>query len=178
MNNYDEVEDIFGSDDSSNESVQPIEPIVTNESVVNNEETPIEEPVIPVEATENYAEPEVQAVGPVVEEVQYEEPVTPIEPTENYVEPEVQTVEQVNEVQTEQLDDNIDLNVDPTLNEHPDGKIVLNKNISDDEDEVKVSFTADDFKNINPKHNTSLKFVVIVGIIIFVMMMLFPLLGI
>ena len=86
--------------------------------------------------------------------------------------------EEVAPVEQNEEDDqswkNVQVTNQPNMIEHPDGKISLNKN--PETETVKISLS--DLEGIKLSENKSLKFALIVGIVLFVAIMLIPLLGI
>ena len=109
-----------------------------------------------------------------VEQTPIFEEVAPIE------QPVEQTpiFEEVAPVEQNEEDDqswkNVQVTNQPNMIEHPDGKISLNKN--PETETVKISLS--DLEGIKLSENKSLKFALIVGIVLFVAIMLIPLLGI
>lgn len=191
------VDDVFGNVEESYDvpvyepiaDVTPVEPVKeeTEEEipVIEDiepviEETPAFEENTPVEAVETpiYEMPTVEpvqpveTVGPVMEEVQ---PVQP-EPTVEYnydVKPEVDEQSEVAPVPLEpNYEEEAPFTEEEMSNgvEHPNAKVTLQTA----EEEVKEEVSNEDLK-INLNDNASLKFVLIIGIIIFIAIMILPL---
>jgi hypothetical protein len=138
------------TEESKEEQINPVQPL---------EET--FEPVEPEVPT--YEEPTESNVEPTIEQPKEEqvEPVQPLEETLEPVEPEVPTYEEPVVKPVEPLPDYEE------PNEHPDGKIVLNK---EKEEEPKL----EDVGDIKLSDNKSLMFVILIGIIIFIAIMAIP----
>ncbi len=169
---FDEVEDIFGTDIEENYDVPVFNSDEQNKSEVNNFNIASEEaPVF-----ENNIEDET----PVYEDTTTEDIPSDNEPTfEN-------TVSDVFDVHpTEVVDNSVDESVnveqnygpvpvepsyDEEVNEHPDAVISLN-NKEEEKEETKI----EDVPAVKITDNSSLKFVIIVGIIILIAIFLLPL---
>ena len=172
-----EVEDIFNIEPQTDESNVPVyEPLVQEEVPTYEEIQPVEpvqeevptyEEVQPVEPVQEEVPTyeEAQPVEPVQEEVPTYEEVQPVEP----VQEEVPTYEEVQPVQGTLTTSNI--------NENPNAKISFG--IKDDEEVNEFKITTEDINNIQKslKENNSLKFVLFIGIIIFIVIMILPMLN-
>lgn len=149
-------EDTFATFEPINEvptydNVQPVEPVV-------EEPQPVYDNVQPVNEVPSYDS--VQPVQPVVEEVQ---PVA--------VEPVYDNVDTVNE---ETQNTTVTTKTSSDINENPNAKIAFGTNTNDENENFKI--TNDDIKDIRKslKENSSLKFVLFMGILILIAIMLLP----
>lgn len=64
----------------------------------------------------------------------------------------------------------------PSVNEHPDAKIVLNKGQEENinEDVASSKLTKQDLNNLKPSQNKSLKFILVIGVIILLAIIIIP----
>lgn len=178
------------------EDIEPVTPIYTEEVPAFEENAPVEaietpvytnevEPVMekvesvePIQTEEpTFGQPAVQETAEPVEKVQTDVPVeepTFENPTVEYnydVKPEVEEQPAVAPVPLEpNYEEEVPFTEDEMSNgvEHPDAKITLQK------EEVKEEVSNEDLK-ISLNDNASLKFVLIIGIIIFIAIMVLPL---
>ena len=142
-NKYNEIEDVF----ASNENTQSVEPVQNVVQPMYTEEVPVYQPVEPVQEA---VQEQVQSVEPTYTEETpvYQQPIVDQTGSNTY-----------NISQTE-------------LNEHPDGKIVLNKNTEIEEEPTeKVKLSLND---LNLKENKTLMFVLGIGLILFIGIILLP----
>ena len=187
-----EYEDIFGTNDNnltdeSNainvENQELVNPDMFEENVVENdnvEETVIPdysetyEPVTPVEAVQDEVNSEESNMfgENVVESDNVEETVIPnYSETYEPVAPVEDVVLNDNDIENVQTD-NITKENGYNPMEHPDAKIVLNKNVEEEKEvdselsEMKIGETL--------KENSSLRFVIILGIIILIAIIAIP----
>ena len=139
-----------------------VEDIFNIEPQTDESNVPVYEPLVQEEVP-TYEE--VQSVEPVQEEVPTYEEVQPVEP----VQEEVPTYEEVQPVQGNLNTSNI--------NENPNAKISFG--IKDDEEVNEFKITTEDINNIQKslKENNSLKLLLFIGIIIFIVIMILPMLN-
>lgn len=173
---FDEVEDIFGTDLEENYDVPVFDPQTNNDDMTNNEEVSTsnleEVPVYndntefdysPVIEENNNASTEDKEVDDDLVNNQvtsYEtDSVASVEPEPNY-----ETNEEVNYGPVAP-----EVNYEEEIIEHPDAVVSLNN-----KEEVENKEKSDDVPPVNLKDNKSLKFVFVVGIIILVAIFLLP----
>ena len=173
---FDEVEDIFGTDLEENYDVPVFDPQTNNDDMTNNEEVSnsnLEEvPVYndnstfddsPVIEENNNASTEDKEVDDDLVNNQvtsYEtDSVASVEPEPNY-----EANEEVNYGPVAP-----EANYEEEIIEHPDAVVSLNN-----KEEVDNKEKSDDVSPVNLKDNKSLKFVFVVGIIILVAIFLLP----
>lgn len=107
---------------------------------------------------------------PPVAPVDYEDSVNNEPVSEETVQPE-QTVEQeMEEVSSEHVSSE---NLNKEVLEHPDAKITLNK----EEEEVIDKKELEELKNVKLSDNSSLKFVLILGVLLLIFIFLIPLIS-
>ena len=162
---FEEVEDIFGAELDENYDVPVFDEQANtdNDEVAVKEEAPVYD-VKPEVVEEPVNEASTYDIKPEVEETVTPEPVVdaptygpvPVEPVE-YTTDEVQPV-------------SVETNYE-ALNEHPDAVVSLNNNSNEEEkEEVKL----EDVPPVKLGDNKSLKFVLIIGIIILVAIFFLP----
>ena len=173
---FDEVEDIFGTDLEENYDVPVFDPQTNNDDMTNNEEVSTsnleEVPVYndntefdysPVIEENNNASTEDKEVDDDLVNNQvtsYEtDSVASVEPEPNY-----EANEEVNYGPVAP-----EVNYEEEIIEHPDAVVSLNN-----KEEVENKEKSDDVPPVNLKDNKSLKFVFVVGIIILVAIFLLP----
>lgn len=191
---FDEVEDIFGTDVEENYDVPVFNPDSSSDD--NNVEVPTYEEVKETEDVPLYdVQPEVEET-PVVEEAKEESEIQVplfddnasfnVQQEESSFEPELSTQTDVFDVDPVALEPNYDeepveetygpvqveANYDEEVNEHPDAVVSLNN-----EPEEVNNTKLEDVPPVNLKDNQSLKFVFIIGIIILIAIFLLPLLN-
>lgn len=122
---------------------------------------------------ENSSEEQVSSAFadlPPVAPVDYEDSVNKEPVLEETVQPE-QTVEQeMEEVSSEHVSSE---NLNKEVLEHPDAKITLNK----EEEEVIDKKELEELKNVKLSDNSSLKFVLILGVLLLIFIFLIPLIS-
>lgn len=176
------VVDTVNEDVPVYENVQSVEPNDSSAASVVDEETqtPIYENVIAKEP-ESIAEENVQNYSYDVQPEITSEPASENNVQTDYdVQPEVTPVEPEPVYEDVSLDNDVvnygPVELEPTyndeVNEHPDAIISLN-NKEEEKSDVKL----EDVPNIKLSDNKSLKFVIIIGIIVLVAIMLLPLLN-
>ena len=172
---FDEVEDIFGTDIEENYDV----PVFDPQSNIEKDEVPTSEEVKPVEEV------------PVYNDVLQSEPNI----TVDSVDSEASVIEESPEVQSDVVEDNtqtdvfdvqpeitvdkeevkygpvaVETSYEEEVNVHPDSVVTLNNN-----QEEKDATNVEDVPPINIADNKSLKFVFIIGVIILIAIFLLPL---
>lgn len=201
---FEEVEDIFGENIEENYDV-PVYDVQSNNEIDNsvnvqevpsvdtvNEELPVYENVQPVEEVapiyENVVMPESESsIENNSYDVQSEVTENPVvEPSfEDSIQPDYEVQPEVAPVEPEPVYEDVSLNNDEVnygpvmpeatyeeVNEHPDAIVSLNN-----KEEEKAEVKLEDVPNIKLSDNKSLKFVIIIGIIVLVAIMLLPLLN-
>ncbi|MBP3765774.1 MAG: hypothetical protein J6G98_01145 [Bacilli bacterium] len=195
---FDEIEDIFDDDIEENYDVPVFEPQASDVDMADsvNDEVPSVDTVNQVDEVpvyENIASPETLESKMVNEEVEtpifegtissdsntmnedtingdssLEEniEVTPVQPEPVYEDTTVDNEVSYGPVALEPA-------YSTEVNEHPTAVVSLNNNYEEENENVKL----EDIPNIKLSDNKSLKFVLIIGIIIFVAIMLLPLLN-
>ena len=194
---FDEVEDIFGTDLEENYDVPVFNPEENNEETttsnvaaeeVQSFDNEVESVNDVQEDTVPTFENSVEEVAPVFEDsVPFETTNENSSPVE--VEPVVEnTVSDVFDVQPEVSsvepepvyeDTNNDVNYGPValeptydeeVNEHPDAIVSLNNNVEEKKEDTKL----EDIPAVNLADNSSLKFVLVIGVIILIAIFLLP----
>ncbi|MBR1718709.1 MAG: hypothetical protein IJ715_05515 [Bacilli bacterium] len=177
---FDEVEDIFGTDLEENYDVPVFEQQFNSEDTINNEETSTFDDNEIKEEVPVYNDNTEFDYSPVIEEnnnastedkevdddlvnnqvTSYEtDSVASVEPEPNY-----ETNEEINYGPVAP-----EVNYEEEIIEHPDAVVSLNN-----KEEVENKEKSDDVTPVNLKDNKSLKFVFVVGIIILVAIFLLP----
>ena len=141
-----------------------VNPLIPNYSESVEPVMPVEEVVEPTEVNnvfgENVVETTEEVINPLIPD--YSESVEPLMPVEEVV------VEE-SEVSTQETKET---NYNPM--EHPDARIVLNKNV-DVAEEEKVDPEIENMKVMNElKSNKSLMFVLVLGVILFIVVLVLP----